>query len=129
MLTNEGHDAIVRSTIDLARNLRLRAVAEGVEDEATWRRLGRLGCDAGQGYYLSPPLRGRRTGLLAMAVPTPGPRHPGAATGLRLVGAPTCREGGPAGPPSRSDVGCVPPPAGSTSKCWVGLSRGTPIRA
>ena len=57
MLTNEGHDAIVRSTIDLARNLRLRAVAEGVEDEATWRRLGRLGCDAGQGYYLSPPLR------------------------------------------------------------------------
>jgi diguanylate cyclase (GGDEF)-like protein len=57
MLTNEGHDAIVRSTIDLARNLRLRVVAEGVEDEATWRRLGRLGCDAGQGYYLSPPLR------------------------------------------------------------------------
>jgi diguanylate cyclase (GGDEF)-like protein len=57
MLTNEGHDAIVRSTIDLARNLRLRVVAEGVEDEATWRRLGRLGCDAGQGYYLSPALR------------------------------------------------------------------------
>jgi len=57
MLTNDGHDAIVRSTIDLARNLRLRVVAEGVENERTWVRLGHLGCDAGQGYYLSQSLR------------------------------------------------------------------------
>jgi diguanylate cyclase (GGDEF)-like protein len=57
MLTNDGHDAIVRSTIDLARNLRLRVVAEGVENERTWVRLAHLGCDAGQGYYLSPSLR------------------------------------------------------------------------
>jgi diguanylate cyclase (GGDEF)-like protein len=57
MLTNDGHDAIVRSTIDLARNLRLRVVAEGVENERTWVRLGQLGCDAGQGYYLSQSLR------------------------------------------------------------------------
>jgi diguanylate cyclase len=57
MLTVPGHDAIVRSTIDLAQNLQLRVVAEGVEDQATWKRLGQLGCDAGQGYFLSPPLR------------------------------------------------------------------------
>jgi diguanylate cyclase (GGDEF)-like protein len=57
MLTNDGHDAIVRSTIDLARNLKLRVVAEGVENERTWVRLGQLGCDAGQGYYLSRSLR------------------------------------------------------------------------
>ena len=56
MLTNDSHDAIVRSTIDLARNLKLRVVAEGVEDRATWSRLGELGCDAGQGFYLSQPL-------------------------------------------------------------------------
>jgi diguanylate cyclase (GGDEF)-like protein len=57
MLTNDGHDAIVRSTIDLARNLKLRVVAEGVENERTWIRLARLGCDAGQGYFLSRSLR------------------------------------------------------------------------
>jgi EAL domain-containing protein (putative c-di-GMP-specific phosphodiesterase class I) len=57
MLTNDGHDAIVRSTIDLARNLKLRVVAEGVENERTWVRLARLGCDAGQGYFLSRSLR------------------------------------------------------------------------
>jgi diguanylate cyclase (GGDEF)-like protein len=56
MLTNESHDAIVRSTIDLARNLKLRVVAEGVEDRATWIHLGELGCHAGQGFYLSEAL-------------------------------------------------------------------------
>jgi diguanylate cyclase (GGDEF)-like protein len=55
MLDNTGHDAIVRSTIDLARNLNLSVVAEGVEDALTWDRLGALGCDIGQGYYLSRP--------------------------------------------------------------------------
>jgi diguanylate cyclase (GGDEF)-like protein len=57
MLDNNGHDAIVRSTIDLAHNLKLRVVAEGVENESTWSHLTRLGCDEGQGYYLSPALR------------------------------------------------------------------------
>jgi diguanylate cyclase len=56
ILANECNDAIVRSTIDLACNLKLRADAEGVEDERTWRRVGQLGCDAGQGYHLSRPL-------------------------------------------------------------------------
>jgi diguanylate cyclase (GGDEF)-like protein len=56
MVANDDDDAIVRSTIDLARNLGLTVVAEGVEDEATWRRLHQLGCDAAQGYYLSAPL-------------------------------------------------------------------------
>jgi diguanylate cyclase (GGDEF)-like protein len=52
-----GGDAfIVRSTIDLARNLGLEVVAEGVETEAIWTQLGRLGCDMGQGYYLSRPV-------------------------------------------------------------------------
>jgi diguanylate cyclase (GGDEF)-like protein len=56
MVINDDDDAIVRSTIDLARNLGLTVVAEGVEDEATWRRLHELGCDAAQGYYVSAPL-------------------------------------------------------------------------
>jgi diguanylate cyclase (GGDEF)-like protein len=48
--------AIVRSTVDLARNLGLKAVAEGVEDTRTWARLTELGCDQAQGFYLSRPL-------------------------------------------------------------------------
>jgi len=48
--------AIVASTIGLGHSLGLRVVAEGVEDEETWRRLAELGCDLAQGYYLSRPL-------------------------------------------------------------------------
>ena len=56
MATKSDDEVIVRAIIDLARNLNLQVVAEGVEDEATWNRLGALGCDLAQGYYLSPPL-------------------------------------------------------------------------
>lgn len=48
--------AFVRSVIELGHYLDLRVVAEGVEDEDTWRSLAHYGCDAGQGYWLSPPL-------------------------------------------------------------------------
>jgi diguanylate cyclase (GGDEF)-like protein len=56
MLTNDSDAAIVRSTVDLSRNLGLRAVAEGVEDEATWTALAELGCDLAQGFFISPAL-------------------------------------------------------------------------
>jgi EAL domain-containing protein (putative c-di-GMP-specific phosphodiesterase class I) len=56
MAVKSDDEIIVRAIIDLARNLNLEVVAEGVEDEATWTRLGALGCDLAQGYYLSPPL-------------------------------------------------------------------------
>jgi EAL domain-containing protein (putative c-di-GMP-specific phosphodiesterase class I) len=56
MATNDGDAFIVRATIDLGRNLGLRVVAEGVETETMWKRLGELGCDVGQGYYLSRPV-------------------------------------------------------------------------
>jgi diguanylate cyclase (GGDEF)-like protein len=46
---------IVRSTIDLARNLGLAVVAEGVEDGSVLNELSELGCDTAQGYYLSHP--------------------------------------------------------------------------
>ena len=47
---------IVRSTIDLARNLGLSVVAEGVEDGGVLSELGSLGCDSVQGYHLSHPV-------------------------------------------------------------------------
>ena len=48
--------AIVRSAIDLGRNLGLSVTAEGIEDEATYLALRDLGCELGQGYFFSKPL-------------------------------------------------------------------------
>jgi EAL domain-containing protein (putative c-di-GMP-specific phosphodiesterase class I) len=56
MVNDEDDAAIVRTTLDLARSLRLRVVAEGVEDDETWALLADLGADAIQGYVLSRPL-------------------------------------------------------------------------
>ena len=56
MLENEDDAIIVRSTIDLGRNLGLEVVAEGVESEETWGQLRRLGCNVAQGYYLTRPV-------------------------------------------------------------------------
>jgi EAL domain-containing protein (putative c-di-GMP-specific phosphodiesterase class I) len=56
MQTIHSDAVIVRSTIDLARNLGLAVVAEGVEDRSVLNELGDLGCDAAQGYYLSRPV-------------------------------------------------------------------------
>jgi EAL domain-containing protein (putative c-di-GMP-specific phosphodiesterase class I) len=56
MLEDPRAEAIVRSTIDLARNLELTAVAEGIETEAVLERLAALGCHTGQGYLISRPL-------------------------------------------------------------------------
>jgi predicted signal transduction protein with EAL and GGDEF domain len=50
------HARIVRSTIDLGRNLALSVVAEGVETGAVWSQLAELGCHSAQGYFLAKPL-------------------------------------------------------------------------
>jgi predicted signal transduction protein with EAL and GGDEF domain len=50
--------AIVRSTVELAHNLGMRLVAEGVGDAATAEALRRYGCDLAQGYHYCRPLRG-----------------------------------------------------------------------
>lgn len=56
MTTNENDAVIVRSTIDMAHNIGLRVVAEGVEDKASYEALAALGCDSIQGYYISRPV-------------------------------------------------------------------------
>jgi diguanylate cyclase (GGDEF)-like protein len=56
MTRNEDAATIVRSTIELAHNLDLSVIAEGVEDQPTFDRLAALGCDMAQGYCISRPI-------------------------------------------------------------------------
>lgn len=51
-------EQLVKAIINMATSLGLKTVAEGIEDEATLRKLISLGCDVGQGYYWSEPLPG-----------------------------------------------------------------------
>jgi diguanylate cyclase (GGDEF)-like protein len=60
-MRDDDNDAvIVQSVIDLARNLDLQVVAEGIEDAETWRLLATMGCDIAQGYHLGRPMPGAR---------------------------------------------------------------------
>ena len=56
MANDHGAAAIVRSVLDLGRNLGLSTVAEGVDSLEAWQRLAAWGCDRLQGYYLAKPL-------------------------------------------------------------------------
>jgi diguanylate cyclase (GGDEF)-like protein len=56
ILASKRDRAIVRSTIDLARNLGMTVVAEGIESEDTLEYLAQEGCALGQGFYFSRPL-------------------------------------------------------------------------
>jgi diguanylate cyclase (GGDEF)-like protein len=69
-MVEDGDEVIVQSTIELAHNLGLTCVAEGVQDQTTLERLAHLGCDTAQGDFISPPLDG-----------------PGVATWLRQRGS------------------------------------------
>ena len=52
----KSDEKIVHSTIELAHNLGLRVVAEGVESAAVLQRLADLGCDEAQGYHIGKPM-------------------------------------------------------------------------
>ncbi len=56
MLQDENDAVIVRATIDLAHNLGMSVVAEGVQDRATSDQLKRLGCDVIQGQFTGMPM-------------------------------------------------------------------------
>ncbi len=56
-MENDVQDAkIVRSTIDLAHNLGLSVVAEGLESAQSWKILAGLACDEAQGYFIAKPM-------------------------------------------------------------------------
>ena len=68
----------MRSVIDLADALGLRVVAEGVEDERTWRLLAAAGCHAAQGWFHARPMPAAElAGWLARYRPVRPRRPPG----------------------------------------------------
>jgi len=58
--SNQDDAAIVSAIIEMAHNLRLRVIAEGVESSDQLRFLAAQGCDAIQGYYFSRPISANR---------------------------------------------------------------------
>jgi len=56
LMTDDQNKAIVQTTIELAHNMKLKVVAEGVEDEDTLRQICDMGCEEAQGHFLSKPV-------------------------------------------------------------------------
>jgi EAL domain-containing protein (putative c-di-GMP-specific phosphodiesterase class I)/AmiR/NasT family two-component response regulator len=74
---NEAQRAILLPSLDMARQLGIKTVAEGVEDADDWHFMRSLGCDLAQGFFIARPMpgdevagwaaewEGRRGGLVA----------------------------------------------------------------
>ena len=81
MASNASFRAIVRTSIDLAHQLGVKVVAEGVESEAARSELNALSCDIGQGFLLGKPMPAtvftdwlrERDGLALRRSPVPHP--------------------------------------------------------
>ncbi len=56
MPSSKDSAMIVRSTIDLVRDLGRKTVAEGVETQEHWDQLAAFGCDFAQGYFIAKPM-------------------------------------------------------------------------
>lgn len=56
MIHTNDSAIIVQSTIELAHNLGLKVIAEGVENQATWDLLATYGCDEAQGFFIAPAM-------------------------------------------------------------------------
>ena len=87
MLEDRRRRALIAAVVNLARELQLEVVAEGIEVEEQRAALLAMGCDRGQGYLFAPPLNlaealqvpDRQRRLEApLGCPTPGPLPPGA---------------------------------------------------
>ncbi|MFT3996184.1 MAG: EAL domain-containing protein [Asticcacaulis sp.] len=71
---NKADRAVMKSTIQLAHALGMKAVAEGIETLETLSLLSRMGCDIGQGYYIARPMDSKAF-LARMAAEVEQRRH------------------------------------------------------
>jgi len=59
LYTDVGAQGVTAAVLAMAKALRIRSVAEGIEDAESLEMVCWLGCDELQGHYISPPLRPR----------------------------------------------------------------------
>ncbi len=87
MSHDDASAAIVRSTIELARNLGMTVVAEGVEDDVTLMALRDMGCDVAQGFGLGRPVPAGQVAGLVDVIENRVPRvlREGEPNGQRIV--------------------------------------------
>jgi diguanylate cyclase (GGDEF)-like protein len=78
LLDDDRDAAIVQTSVDLARRLGMRVVAEGVESSQIWAKLSDWSCDQAQGHFLARPMPAEALGRWLTALdrwpagPTPG---------------------------------------------------------
>ena len=100
MVTNQVDRVVVRSTLELASQLGLRVVAEGVEDEDSAALLAEYGCRVGQGWHYGRPVPAHE---LVLDLPGTDARR----TDASRTDAPST----PAVPRPRTALGPAPSPA------------------
>jgi len=101
MIDNHHDEVIVRSTIELAHNLGLKVVAEGVETPAMLRRLRDLHCDMAQGFLMSRPLSAADVGSWMRGAPLDEAARP--ATGAEASRLRTAADSAPRTPAEALD--------------------------
>lgn len=80
---DKGDAMLVRSTVQLAHELGLKVVAEGIEESACLEFLAQIGCDYAQGYFVGRPLAAAN--LAALAEATGGASEAPAPVRLRVA--------------------------------------------
>ncbi|HEY3246432.1 MAG TPA: EAL domain-containing protein [Phycisphaerae bacterium] len=71
MARSRKHAAIIQAIVNLAHNLNMKVVAEGIETDEQLAQLQALDCDYGQGFLLSPPLSADAASALLTALAEP----------------------------------------------------------
>jgi diguanylate cyclase len=80
---DKGDAMLVRSTVQLAHELGLKVVAEGIEERACLEFLSGIGCDYAQGYFVGKPLAAAN--LAALAIETAASADAPAPARLRVA--------------------------------------------
>ena len=66
---NKSHQAIIKAIIDLANNLNMSTIGEGIESKEDATILQKMNCQYGQGYYFSKPMNAEQTTINLLASP------------------------------------------------------------
>ena len=56
METDPNAHAIVETSIDFSKKMKMKVVAEGIETQELWDLVAGLGCDEAQGFFISPAI-------------------------------------------------------------------------